>query len=114
MSKICQRSLTFSSESLIPTQDGKRTRYYLGEKYPGIYFTSQEAKCMFYCMNRFTSKKTSQYMKIDFRTVESYRENMREKIGAISKKDLISKIRKTHFMDYMPHLEKLCLESSLP
>ncbi len=111
MSKNCQESWGFSSGLLTFIQEGKRTRYYLGEKYPGIYFTPQEAKCMFYCINRFTSKKTSQLMKINFRTVEYYRENMREKIGAISKKDLITKIKETYFMNYMPHLENLCLKS---
>jgi DNA-binding CsgD family transcriptional regulator len=109
MSKIYQESLTFFSESLTPIKEGKRIRYYLGEKYPEIYFTSQEAKCMFYCLNRLSSKKTSQLMKINFRTVEYYRENMREKVGATSKRDLIAKIKETHFMNYMPYLEEICL-----
>ncbi len=50
-------------------------------------------------------------MKINFRTVEYYRENMREKISARSKKDLITKVKETDFMGYMPHLKKICLES---
>ena len=114
MLKICRESPDFSSESLTPIQEGKRERYYLGQKYPGVYFTSQEAKCMFYCMHRLSSKKISSLMNINFRTVEYYRGNMRDKIGAISKKDLIDKIKKTPFMGYLTHLEKLCRDSFYP
>ncbi len=108
---ICQESFNLSTELLEPSQVGKRTRYYLGKKYPGVYFTVQEAKCMFYCIQKFSSKKISGVMKIDFRTVEYYRENIRCKIGAISKKDLIDKIEDTEFMHYMCHLEKICYKS---
>ena len=105
---ICQESFNLSTELLEPIQVGKRTRYYLGKKYPGVYFTVQEAKCMFYFFQKFSSKKISVVMKIDFRTVEYYRENIRCKIGAISKKDLIAKIEETQFMHYMCYLEKIC------
>ncbi len=35
---ICQESFNLSTELLEPIQVGKRTRYYLGKKYPGVYF----------------------------------------------------------------------------
>lgn len=91
-----------------PTVEGKRTRYYLGKKYPGVYLTSQEAICLFYSIQKFTSKNISVLMDIHFRTVEYYRDNVRCKLGAISKKDLINKIQETNFTNYMRHLEKIC------
>ncbi len=45
-------------------------------------------------------------MKINFRTVEYYRENICCKVGAVSKKDLLDKIKGTDFMDYVQHIEK--------
>jgi FixJ family two-component response regulator len=89
-------------------KSGKKTRYYLGNHYPGIFLTEQEAKCMFYCMQKFTSKKTGFFMDINFRTVEYYRDNIRCKIGADSKKEMIEKIKNTNFMSYIDHLKNIC------
>lgn len=91
-----------------PQKKGKRTRYYLGEKFPGVYLTAQEAKCLHYLILKYTSKKTAIIMKINFRTVEYYRENIRCKVGAFSKKDLLNKIKGTNFLNYVQHIEKLC------
>ena len=72
-----------------PQTEGKRTRYYLGKKYPGVYLTPQEAICLFYSLRKCTSKNISVIMGIHFRTVEYYRDNIRCKLGAVSKQDLI-------------------------
>ncbi len=91
-----------------PQYIGKRTRYYLGKKFSGVYLTAQEAKCLHYLILKYTSKKTAVMLKINFRTVEYYRENIRCKVGAVSKKDLLDKIKGTDFMDYVQHIEKIC------
>lgn len=108
MSKNYQKLLSDDLGALLPAREGKRERYYLGKKYPGVYFTSQEAKCMFYVINKLSSRETSLHMKINFRTVEHYRVNMRDKIGAMSKEDLIAKVKETNFVTYISHLERIC------
>lgn len=96
------------SQIIKPKKIGRKMRYYLGKKYPGIFFTTQEAKCMFYCLEKLTSKKIGIMMNIHFRTVEYYRDNIRCKIAADSKKELIEKIKSTNFMEYMNYLKKIC------
>lgn len=94
--------------SIQPQIIGKRIRYYLGKNYPGVYLTPQEAICLFYIVRKFTSKHISTLMDIHFRTVEYYRDNIRCKLGAISKKDLLHKIQDTNFQNHMKYLEKIC------
>lgn len=96
------------SSSVAPLRMGKKSRYYLGKNHPGVFLTSQEAKCMYYCIHNLTSKKIGIIMNIHFRTVEYYRDNIRYKVNADSKKELIEKIKKTDFIKYQPYLKKIC------
>ncbi len=101
-------NLTQDPSFIEPQKIGKKTRYYLGKNHPGVFLTSQEAKCMYYCIHNLTSKKIGVIMNIHFRTVEYYRDNIRCKVNADSKKELIEKIKQTDFVKYQPHLRKIC------
>lgn len=39
--------------------ENRRKRYYLGNKYPRIYLTSQEATCLIHLMDGITNKDTA-------------------------------------------------------
>jgi DNA-binding CsgD family transcriptional regulator len=98
MSKEILKRTSLFLNSLQSRCAGKRIRYYLGGGYPNVYLIPQEAKCLFYCLQKFTSKKTAEIMKLSFRTVEYYRDNIRCKVGAFSKRELISKIKENGFI----------------
>lgn len=81
-----------------------KKKYYLGNLYPSIYFTSQEARCMYYALLGFNNERTAKAMQLSKRTVGWYFELMRHKVNATHKKWLIEKIKKTDFMQYMSEL----------
>jgi len=79
-------------------------KYYLGSLYPSIYFTSQEAKCMYYALHGLNNEETADAMHLSHRTVGRYFELMRQKVNATHKKWLIEKVRKTDFIQHMGEL----------
>ena len=72
-------------------------RYYLGNNFPGIYFTRQEARCMVYFLQGLSNQKTAQAIGLSIGTVSCYSINMRRKLLCKRKKDLIEKILNTEF-----------------
>lgn len=77
--------------------------HYLGEQYPDIYYTRRELECLHYLMKGHTITKTAEYLKLSHRTVEFYLKNMRMKVGAQSKEDLLKKMRTVS----LPSLERI-------
>lgn len=82
-----------------------RTKYYLGKEYTDIYFTEQEARCMFYFLKGYASKEIGIMMQISKRTVIFYCYNMRKKVHCSSKNELVNLILKTDFLHYLPEIE---------
>lgn len=66
-------------------------RHYLGNKYPGIYFTKTEVQCLECFIAGFTNRKTAEALNLSDRTVEFYLNNMKEKLTCSTKKQLIEK-----------------------
>lgn len=75
------------------------THYYLGEEYPGIYFTEREVQCLQYLLAGHTLMSTAELLDLSARTIEFYVRNMRMKIGAATKVDLLEKIKEIDFME---------------
>jgi len=73
--------------------------YYLGEDYPGIYFTRREVDCLMCLLDSHTIVSAATILELSPRTVEFYVKNMRMKIGVKTKSDLLKKIRKMGFMN---------------
>lgn len=67
--------------------------HYLGEQYPNVYYTRRELECLHYLMKGYTITKTADHLQLSHRTVEFYLKNMRMKVGAQSKEDLLNKMR---------------------
>jgi len=72
--------------------------YYLGDDYEGIYYTKREAECLIYLIQGNTLVATAKLMDLSPRTVEFYVKNMRLKIGATTKTQLLNKIEETDFV----------------
>jgi len=85
--------------------DGKK--YYLGSLYPTVYFTSQQARCMYYAIEGLNIEEIAKAMHLSPRTVGWYFELMRHKIKATHKKWLVEKIRQTNFIQHMDELSAL-------
>ncbi len=81
-----------------------KKKYYLGSLYPNVYFTSQEARCMYHALLGLNYEKTAEIMRLSSRTIGYYFNNMRSKTNASHKKFLIQTIKKTEFMQYIAEL----------
>jgi len=72
-------------------------RYYLDSPYQHVYFTPQEAACLFYCRKNSRYKMIARYLGISARTVEFYLKNMRRKLSCRTKKELLNLATKARF-----------------
>lgn len=82
-------------------------RYYLGSKFPGLYLSWQEARCVFYFIQGLTHIQTSQVMHISHRTISSYTHNMKLKLCCRNKDELVRLIMDSDFMRYYQELALL-------
>ncbi len=78
----------------LPTENKK---YYLGEKFPKIYFTLREAQCMKYFLKYFSNAKVGQLLKLSSWTIDFYLSNMKLKLNAKTKSQLIKQVKKSDF-----------------
>lgn len=75
--------------------------YFLGDHYEGVYFTKRETETLSYLLQGKTIPETGKMLKLSARTIEFYVKNMKLKIGAKSKVELLEKVRTTKIMDYV-------------
>lgn len=80
-------------------------RYYLGNKYPGIYFTYHEAVYMFYCIKGLVNKEIAVKMQLSPRTLNFYCDNMRRLLQCKNRRMLVQKVILSDFMRYLPELK---------
>ena len=73
--------------------------YFIGERYPGLYFTRREAECLFYLLRGLTIASTAKMLDLSPRTVEFYVKNMKVKLGVKSKVELIDELHAIGFMN---------------
>lgn len=78
-------------------------KIFLGEQYPDVYLTRQEAHCIHSALRFKTMKKVAADLAISTRTVEYYLTRVRKKIGAANKKSLLKKITQTDFLNNYEH-----------
>ncbi len=80
------------------TDDSKKPeRYRLGGEFGDKYLTRQEARCMVCFLRGNTVKSTARIMDLSPRTVEYYVNNIKKKLGVVSKSDLVFRVIKTDF-----------------
>ena len=72
------------------------TKYYLlGQPYPDVQLTQRELDCALVLLRDHTIVETAKIMQLSPRTVEFYIRNMRYKLRADSKQELVEKFRQT-------------------
>ncbi len=79
-----------------PSNSKKQTRYYLGEAYPGVYFTQREADIAMIMEGR-TNHEIACWLQISRRTVEFYIFKMKRKVGCQKKSALAEMIKNINF-----------------
>ncbi len=82
--------------------------FYLGDQYENIYFTKREVESLYYLMNGHTISSTAKTLGLSPRTVEFYVNNMKLKIKATSKTELLEKAL---FTDLMHQFEEVVGEA---
>lgn len=90
----------------IAQKNYEKNRFFLGDKFPDVYFTAQEAKYIYYALQGFSNKKIARLMLLSPRTLTYYCENIRKKIPCKNRKALTSIIKNTDFMQYLTMIEK--------
>ncbi len=71
------------------------TSYFLGGAFAGVYFTKREAQTLFHLLQGKTIPQVGKSLNLSARTIEFYVKNMKLKVGAVSKVELLDKIRCT-------------------
>ncbi len=82
----------------------RNKRFYLGNKYPEIYFTLLEAQCMKYFLEGCSDKSVSIILQLSTKTIKFYSLNMQAKLGCKLKKELIEKVKKSDFLNYLQEI----------
>ncbi len=72
-------------------------RFYLGEKFPDVYFSFRESQCMCKLLEGKTLKVTGKELQLSTRTVEFYVFNMKKKLSCRKKKELIELVKQSDF-----------------
>ncbi|HVV69326.1 MAG TPA: LuxR C-terminal-related transcriptional regulator [Gammaproteobacteria bacterium] len=83
----------------------EKKRYYLGNKYPGVYFTNQEAKCMVHFLKGLSNAKIGKILQLSTKTIGYYCSRMRFKLGCRTKLMLIELIKTTDFMHCLHEID---------
>lgn len=81
--------------------------YYIGGDFADLYFTKREAETLFYLLQGQTIPEVGRSLDLSARTIEFYVKNMKLKIGAKTKKELLAKLRDT---DIIGQLESMSFE----
>ncbi len=91
--------------ALVSATRGPRHRVvYLGEVFPGVYFTQREAHCALLLLNGATVKLIAKHLGLSYRTVEYYMDNIKAKIQRRRKGDVIAAILKSDFLKNLRYI----------
>ncbi len=94
----CSAPVHLKNYTRAPDCNSKLKYYKLGPVFKEVVFTRREAQVMVLIMEGYTNKESADMLGLSPRTTEFYIRNMRKKIGAESKPQLIEAIAKTDFM----------------
>lgn len=83
------------------TSKFKNKYFYLTGPYENIYFTRREAECLAQLTLGFSLKKTSDLLNLSPRTIETYLNNVKNKLGCNKKSEVISILLQNGFKDYV-------------
>ena|SRR5581483_4441419 len=64
---------------------------------PGITLTKREAECLYFLARAYTTKKIAQALDLSPRTIETYINNIKDKLGVIYKSEITEKAMSYHY-----------------
>lgn len=76
-------------------------RYYLTGKYQHIHFTQREVDCLTKLFAGYTAKETADLCNLSSRTVESYLDNIKSKLGCNRKAEIIAILLKHGYKEFL-------------
>ena len=97
----------------IHTATLEKKSYYLSPDSSGTYLTQREAECIFFLLKGHTIKNTGEELNLSPRTVEFYFKNVKKKMRCNKKKEVLNKIRQSHFDSSGELAKKLSLNEHL-
>lgn len=89
----------------------KRYRFFLGKPYSDVYLTWRESQCVWAWMKFGTMQNISHLLGISVRTVEFYLINVRRKLNARNKAELLKMILGSQFFECFEREVKYVNES---
>lgn len=95
-------------QKIIKKQKPKVKNFYMGNAYPGLYFTYREAQCMALMLRGHTMLSSAEILELSPRTIEFYLKNIKYKLKCRTKSELI---RKIIYSEFGRKLEKMNIES---
>lgn len=87
----------------MPNNKRNSRRIYLEYHGITIYFGPREVQCMALILEGKATKAIAEYLDLSPRTVEFYLFNIRNKLAARTKKELIQRVLETDFLDKIKH-----------
>ena len=74
-------------------------RIFLGNHYPGVYLTRRESEYAFYSLQGKKRREIALNLQISIRTLDSYINSIKIKLGCTRARDIIGLIKKTDFIE---------------
>lgn len=97
------RNIPLLWDTVLVDQGQKRSgTYYLNSEYGDIKLSKRQAQCLFYLLRGKTTKMIAKILQLSNRTVESYLEDIKDKMGCANKAQLIEKSIYLGFLEIIP------------
>jgi DNA-binding CsgD family transcriptional regulator len=91
----------------LPQKRGpKGVAVYLGEHFPGVYFTARESHCALLILRGMTVRAIAATLALSPRTVEYYVENMKSKLKVRRKPELIQVLLGSDFLSNLRYIAR--------
>lgn len=103
LNKRLLKNLPLLWEELFMRPDKKnRTTYHFSHGYGDIALSKRQAQCLFYVLRGKTCKMIAKILQLSPRTVESYLDDIKAKMGCLNKVQLIEKAIDLGFLEIIP------------
>lgn len=97
--------LLYEFESLSKTKSNKalgQKSFIIEDNYPELSLSERETECFFYLLRGHSAKAVGTKLNLSVRTIESYLENIKNKLSCSSKTELIEKAYSLGYLHIIP------------
>lgn len=99
LARIEQR---FKSDLSIDPELSITQDYVLIDKYENLNLSKRESECVYYYIRGYTAKQIAQRLTLSYRSIESYLDNVRNKLGTNNKIDMMLRVIETGCFNKVP------------